>query len=64
MSNQNPDPDRCRKDDPAYWAAALVLAIKNGNSVGEKSARRNLRRLRFDLVRVEKRPSKIEGGDA
>ncbi len=64
MSNKKSDPNKSRKDDPAYWAAALVLAIKSGNRVNEKSARRNLRRLRFDVVAIESRERKTKGGEA
>ena len=46
------DPDIGRRDDSGYWAAALVLAIKNGNRSNELSARENLKRLGFDVVRA------------
>ena len=46
------DPDVGRRDDSSYWAAALVLAIKNGNQKNERSARANLKRLGFDVVRA------------
>lgn len=46
------DPDRICKDDPAYWACALVLAIRNANQRKERVARRELRRLGFDVVRA------------
>lgn len=49
MSKQKIDPDQLRRDDPAYWAAALVLAIKSGNRGNELSARANLKRLGFVL---------------
>ena len=49
MSKQKIDPDQLRRDDPAYWAAALVLTIKSGNRANEKSARENLSRLGFVL---------------
>ncbi|TWT88005.1 hypothetical protein [Neorhodopirellula pilleata] len=45
--------DVTRKNDPAYWAAALVLAIKHGKSTDEKTARRNLVRLGYDLTRID-----------
>ena len=46
------DPDVGRRDDSGYWAAALVLAMKNGNRANERSARANLKRLGFDVVRA------------
>lgn len=52
MSKRKIDPDQLRRDDPAYWAAALVLAIKSGNRANEKSARANLSRLGFVLQTV------------
>ena len=44
--------DEVRRDDSSYWAAALVLAMKSGNISNELSARENLKRLGFDVVRV------------
>ncbi len=44
--------DDVRRDDSSYWAAALVLAIKSGNPNNELSARANLKRLGFDVVRA------------
>ena len=44
--------DDVRRDDSSYWAAALVLAIKSGNRSNELSARANLKRLGFDVVRA------------
>lgn len=44
--------DDVRRDDSSYWAAALVLSIKSGNRSNELSARANLKRLGFDVVRA------------
>ena len=44
--------DDVRRDDSSYWAAALVLAIKSGNRSNELSARANLKRLGFDVIRA------------
>jgi len=46
------DPDLICKDDPAYWACALVLAIRNANKCKERVARRELTRLGFDVIRA------------
>ena len=51
MSNKI-DSDETRKDDAAYWAAALVLAIQNANKANERTARRALARLGYQLHRV------------
>ncbi len=53
MRKKKIDPDRGRRDDSSYWAAALVLAIKTGNRRNEMSAREHLRRLGFDIVTAE-----------
>ncbi len=50
--NRELDPDVGRRDDSSYWTAALVLAIKSGNRSNELSARANLKRLGFDVVRA------------
>lgn len=52
MRNTGIDPDRDRRDDSSYWAAALVLAIKNRNHRNVKSARKKLRRLGFDVLEI------------
>jgi hypothetical protein len=52
MSKAKIDPDVTRKNDPAYWAAALVLAIQNANTQNEQSARRQLKRLGYVLSRA------------
>lgn len=49
------DPDVTRRDDAPYWAAALVAAIRAGDTRRQSLARRHLRRLgyRIDVVRDE-----------
>ncbi len=47
------DTDAIGWDDPAYWAATLVYAIKRGNRTTETKAREQLRRLGFDLRRAD-----------
>lgn len=49
MKKRAIDPDVTRKDDAAYWAAALVLAIEAGDAEQEATARVNLRRLGYEL---------------
>lgn len=39
-------------DNPTYWAARLIVTIKDGNAKSEQWVRSNLRRLGFDLVRA------------
>jgi hypothetical protein len=39
-------------DNPTYWAARLIVTIKDGNAKSEQWVRCNLRRLGFDLVRA------------
>lgn len=48
---QKLDLDLVRQDDAAYWVCALVLAIQSKNRQREKSARENIRRLGYDLIR-------------
>jgi hypothetical protein len=48
------DPDLAHRNDAAYWAAALVLAIENRNAMNEKTARENLSRLGYSLERASK----------
>jgi hypothetical protein len=43
------DPDVTRHDDGAYWAAALVLAIRAGDKARARTARHHLRRLGYAL---------------
>lgn len=62
MSKAKIDPDVTRKDDPAYWAAALVLAIQNQNKPNERSARRELQRLGFTLTRASELAPEKAGG--
>ena len=45
--------DEMQRDDAAYWATALMLAIQNGNRDRERSARAGLRRLGYDLQRTQ-----------
>jgi hypothetical protein len=44
------DPDVTRRDDAAYWAAALVLALRADDEGRAQEARRELERLGFDLT--------------
>ncbi len=43
------DPDVTRHDDAAYWAAAMVAAIRAGDAARVETAERNLRRLGYEL---------------
>ena len=47
------DADSIGRNDPAYWAARAVYAIKNGDRAAESEAKKQLRRLGFDLRRVQ-----------
>jgi hypothetical protein len=49
MSRSTFDPDVIRRDDPAYWAAAAVLADRAGDTARASSAREALRRLGYRL---------------
>jgi hypothetical protein len=49
MTRLTIDPDVTRRDDGAYWAAALVLAIRAGDRERAETARQNLRRLGYQL---------------
>lgn len=60
MSTSKIDPDGSRRDDPAYWAAALVLAIQNRNAANEKTARDQLKRLGYRLARLA--DARVKGG--
>ena len=44
------DPDRTRRDDAPYWAAALVLAIRAGDARRVSLAERELGRLGVPLT--------------
>lgn len=37
-------------DDPAYWAARVLIAIRDNKTESEQLARQELRRLGFELV--------------
>ena len=54
MSTKKIDPDAIRKNDPAYWAAALVLAIQSKNQASAEAARQNLERLGYRLTTADK----------
>ncbi|HEY7090598.1 MAG TPA: hypothetical protein VH518_21040 [Tepidisphaeraceae bacterium] len=43
------DPDITRRDDPAYWAAAQLVAMRSNDEQREKVARENLARLGFKI---------------
>jgi hypothetical protein len=49
MSRASFDPDLTRRDDPAYWAAAAVVADRAGDTGRAKTARVALRRLGYRL---------------
>lgn len=55
MTRRSMDPDVTRREDGAYWAAALVLAIRAGDTNRVVAARRHLRRLgyRLDVARPQ-----------
>lgn len=44
------DPDTTRRDDAPYWAAAVVLAIRNRDADREQVARTQLDRLGFRIT--------------
>lgn len=46
------DPDSALADDPSYWAAALLLAIRANDQEREEKTRRQLARLGFQIVRT------------
>jgi hypothetical protein len=52
------DPDVTRRDDAAYWAAAVVVASRAGNVERAEYARRQLRRLGFQLKVARPQPRK------
>lgn len=55
MTRRRIDPDVTRRDDGAYWAAAMVLAIRARDRRRIETARRHLRRLgyRLDVARPD-----------
>lgn len=57
--------DVTRWDDPAYWAAAAVLADRDGDTDRARLARDRLSRLgyRFDVIRPRNVPRASEGGN-
>lgn len=48
MTRRDFDPDVTRRDDGAYWAAALALALRARDRERAAEARSNLRRLGFE----------------
>ncbi len=55
------DPDVTRRDEAPYWAAALVHAIRSGNTDRKNTALENLRRLGMPLTVGEPRKRKGAG---
>ncbi len=49
MTRREIHPDLTRRDDAAYWAAAMVVAIRAGDSARVEMASENLRRLGYHL---------------
>jgi hypothetical protein len=49
MTKRVVNPDLTRRDDGAYWAAALVLAIRANDRLRADRARRHLRRLGYQI---------------
>jgi hypothetical protein len=58
MADRSIDPDCTRRDDAPYWAAALALAIRAGDSSRAALARRELARLGMDLAVASRRAAK------
>ena len=52
------DCDSMRRDDPAYWACALAMAMRDGDRTREATTRESLRRLGYDVVRFPRRRSR------
>jgi hypothetical protein len=44
------DPDLTRRDEAPYWAAALVLAIRAGDTSRADTARQKLQRLGVNVT--------------
>lgn len=57
MARQTLDPDQTRQNDAAYWGAALVIALQNGDRARAAMAQRRLRQLGLDLI-LRRRPQK------
>ena len=59
MTRRMIDPDMTRRDDGAYWAAALVVAIQAGDSERQSLARDHLHRLgcRVDVAAAPRSPN-------
>ena len=49
MTRRQIDPDVTRRDDAAYWAAAMVVAVHAGDAERIETASQNLKRLGFHL---------------
>jgi hypothetical protein len=58
MTRQSLDPDVTRRNDGAYWGAALVLAMRAGDNARADLARRHLRRLGYRLDAPRRQASK------
>jgi hypothetical protein len=58
------DPDVVGRDDSAYWAAALVLALRARDVERAELADRNLRRLGCPVEWTRPKPNKSKGGAA
>jgi hypothetical protein len=54
-ANENFNPDLTRRDDAAYWSAAVIYAIRAGDKEREEKAKRELHRLGFNPPSREKR---------
>ncbi len=44
------DPDKTQRDDGPYWAAAMVLAIRDGDHRRAAIAQAHLTRLGYPLI--------------
>ncbi len=49
MTRRKIDPDLTRHDDAAYWAAAMVVAVRADDAERIETARENLKRLGYHL---------------
>jgi hypothetical protein len=58
MASVTLNPDVTRRDDGAYWAAAMVLALKADDRNRANEARRQLRRLGYRIELAEPRRGK------